>query len=127
MSAFKEWMKGPRQLQAMQLENENLSLRLQMQALVIEDITSVTNRDTKYKGNAYPAYADAIVELAQKYEGTADWGVVQTGNIIDVRSAFIAAGGLKVYPKDKKANKAENEMEFIQDFLEFNNLDREMV
>jgi len=95
--------------------------------LVIDDATTVTSRDTKYRGNAYPTYSEAVQEIAEKYEGTADWGVLQTGNIIDVRAAFISGGGLKVYPKDKRADPAEKEMEFIEAFLKYNNLDKEMV
>ena len=147
MGALKDWMRGPAKLEAMRLENENLTLKLEMQALVIEDVTSVTSRDKKYKGNAYQTYSEAVKELAEKYEGKADWGVVQTGNIIDIRAAFISAGGLKVYPNKAAAMKqgegekkpaegkkkpdpkefAANEMEFVQAFLEHNNLDHEMV
>jgi hypothetical protein len=147
MGALKEWMILPSKLRAARLENENLSLKCQLQALVIEDVTSVTNRDKKYKGNAYQTYSEAVKELADKYEGKADWGVVQTGNIIDVRASFISAGGLKVYPNKAAAMKqggdekniadgkkkpdlktfAANEMEFVQRFLEANSLDHEMV
>lgn len=127
MNALREWFRGPGQLQAMRAETDNLRAKVEFQALVIEDITTVTDRDKKYKGNAYQTYDEAIAELALKYEGEADWGVLQTGNIIDIRSAFITAGGLKAYPSDKKTDPAENEMEFIGDFFEFNNLDREMV
>lgn len=116
-----------RDMQAMRGELEDLKAKVQLQALVIDDATTVTSRDTKYRGNAYPSYADAVREIALKYEGTADWGVLQTGNIVDVRAAFISGGGLKIYPKDRKKDKAEKEMEFIEAFMDFNNLDREMV
>ena len=75
-----------------------------------------------YSGNVYTEYKTAIQELAKKYEGTADWGVLQVGNIIDLRSAFIIGQGLKLVPKDKKSR----EFEFIQAFIEHNNLDEEM-
>lgn len=75
-----------------------------------------------YAGNAYPEYKTAIQELAKKYEGTADWGVLQVGNIIDLRSAFIIGQGIKLVPKDKKSR----EFEFIKEFVEHNNLDEEM-
>lgn len=128
MGALKDWVTlGPAKLQALREEHANLEARCRLQALVIDDVTAVTDRDKRYKGNAYPSYSQAVAELAKKYDGTADWGVVQTGNIIDVRAAFISAGGLKIYPKDKKADKAEKEMEFVQRFLAANNLDHEMV
>jgi hypothetical protein len=114
-------------MQAMRSELDNLKATVKLQALVIDDATSVVNRDTKYRGNAYPSYKDAVNEIASKYEGTADWGVLQTGNIIDVRASFISGGGLKVFPKDKKADPAQKEMEFVERFLKSNNLDKEMV
>lgn len=118
---------GPSKLQAMRLERQNLALKCELQALVINDVTRVTDKDTKYKGNLYQTYGDAVKALADKYEGTADWGVVQTGNILDVRSAFISAGGLKVFPRDRKKEEAAAEMEFVNRFLETNSLDHEMV
>jgi len=75
-----------------------------------------------YSGNLYSEYKTAIQELAKKYEGTADWGVLQVGNIIDLRSAFIIGQGIKLVPKDKKSR----EFEFIKGFIEHNNLDEEM-
>jgi hypothetical protein len=81
----------------------------------------VTERKS-YVGNSYNEYKTAIAELAKKYEGTADWGVLQVGNIIDLRSAFIIGQGIKLVPK----NKDSREFEFIQGFIEQNNLDEEM-
>lgn len=131
MGAITDWLTGgPGKIQAMREETANLKAQVELQALFINDVSSVTNKDTKYKGNAYQTYSEAVKELADKYEGRADWGVVQTGNIIDVRAAFISAGGLKVFPKEKgKAGreKAAKEMEFVNAFLEANNLDHEMV
>lgn len=119
--------KRARQLQALVAQNQDLIETVKMQALVINDVTTVTNLDTRYKGNAYPSYDEAVEELIEKYEGTADWGVLQTGNIIDLRAAFIAGAGLKIFPKDATADPAENEMEFAEAFLDANSLEREMV
>lgn len=121
------WTARGRQMQAMRDELQGLKATVHEQALVINDVTTVTNLDTKYKGNAYTSYEEAVEELTAKYEGTAEWGVLQTGNIIDLRAAFIAGAGVKVYPKDKKTEAAKAEMDFVQAFLEANNLDREMV
>jgi hypothetical protein len=122
------WTPRGRQLQALMDQNHELVATVKMQALVINDVTSATNLDTKYKGNAYQSYADAVDELSAKYSGTADWGVLQTGNIVDLRAAFIAGGGLTPFPKDKRHPEgAKNEMDFVSSFFEANNLDREAV
>lgn len=74
------------------------------------------------KGNPYPGYAQAITELARKYEGVAEWGVLQARNIIDIRSAFIIGQGLKLVSDEKESR----EMVFIQALVKQNNLDEEM-
>ena len=51
-------------------------------------LESSLNRSTV--GNPYPNPNDAIAELAKKYEGTAEWGIQQIRNIIDVRSALLS-------------------------------------
>jgi hypothetical protein len=81
----------------------------------------VTERSS-YTGNSYTDYKTAIQALARKYEGVDSWGVLQVGNIIDLRSAFIIGQGIKLVPKDKNSR----EFKFIQEFIEHNNLDEEM-
>jgi len=78
-----------------------------------------------YTGNPYPNYYPAIIELSNKYEGIADWGIQQARNIIDIRAAFTIGQGIKVSLKDDKKSK-KNELDFINDFIEFNDLDEEM-
>lgn len=73
-------------------------------------------------GNAYQDYKSAITELCKKYEGTADWGVLQVGNIIDIRSAFIIGQGIKAVSEVKESR----ELEFINEFIEHNDLDEEL-
>lgn len=86
-------------------------------------------RTSSYAGNSYQDYRSAIQELARKYEGTADWGVLQVGNIIDLRSAFTIGQGIKIV-EEKKGKKTPNqtsrEFEFISEFIRHNNLDEEM-
>jgi hypothetical protein len=79
-------------------------------------------------GNHYTEYKSAIMELARKYEGTADWGVLQVGNIIDLRAAFIIGQGIKLVDdsKNKIAGTKTREVEYIEDFIKYNNLDEEM-
>lgn len=79
-----------------------------------------------YKGNAYGSYADAVVAIDEKYNGVAAWGTLQTGNIIDIRAAFIIAEGVQVSDATEDKS-AEAELEFATAFLSYNDLDREMA
>jgi hypothetical protein len=107
--------------------NEQLRQRNKLQALIIDDITTAQKADAKtYAGNEYREYMKTIIEIAKKYDGEAEWGVLQTGNIIDVRSAFIIGQGVAAIPTEK-AFKESDEMKFIRDFFSYNNLDREMA
>lgn len=128
MSIFTRRLRG---VQALRRQVDEMSEELRQTrktlALVIDDADSVTSSTSKYTGNDYDGYEEAIEELAQKYEGTADWGVLQTGAIVDVRSAFIIGEGLKVSPVDGDAEAAAREMEFADAFIEYNDLNREMV
>ena len=74
------------------------------------------------QGNPYRAYQAAVKALADKYDGTAEWGVLQVRNIIDVRSAFIIGQGIKLVCEDENSR----ELEFIDEFVRYNNLDEEM-
>ena len=116
------------ELAAMRTDFEQLKEVAKLQALVIDDITTAAAGKQTYVANAYQTYREVINEISKKYEGKAEWGVLQTGNIIDVRSAFIAGEGIAVGPADpaNKKFKESNEFAFIKDFLLFNDLDREM-
>lgn len=92
--------------------------------LVKDDILTLQDKMTKYKGNKYTSYKSAVAEINRKYSGTADWGVLQTGSIIDLRAAFIIGEGLKIV---KKADDANAEYDWVQKFLEYNDLDKEVV
>lgn len=81
--------------------------------------------DTRYKGNQYASYSAAVMEIDKKYSGEADWGVLQTGNIIDLRAAFIINQGIKVVRK--KAGEGDAEIEWANKFLEYNDLDKEVA
>lgn len=79
--------------------------------------------NTTYTGSTYKTASAAISELAKKYDGSADWGNQQARNIIDLRAAFIIGQGLKISKKEEKFDK---ELEFIKDFIDYNDLDEEM-
>ncbi|NCC60040.1 MAG: hypothetical protein EOM12_03690 [Verrucomicrobiae bacterium] len=77
-------------------------------------------------GNPYTNYKEAIAETAKKYEGTAQWGVQQVRNIIDVRSAFIIGQGFKLIESGApQGAKKSREMEFVEEFVKHNDLDEE--
>ena len=94
-----------------------------LQHLVKDDILTLTEKTTKYRGNEYTSYTSAVQEISKKYNGNADWGVLQTGNIIDLRAAFIINEGLKIV---KKTDDADAEYEWVKRFFEYNDLDKEM-
>ena len=77
----------------------------------------------KYKGNEYQNYTIAVNAIADKYNGTSDWGVLQTGNIIDLRAAFIINEGLKIVRNKPDSDK---EYKWAHEFIEYNNLDKEV-
>jgi len=108
-----------------ELENKNKileDLKLQMSQNILE----LTEEEKRFKGNEYNSYDKAILEIEKKYNGTAQWGVLQTGNIIDLRGVFIMADGLRIMPKNEKKEPAENEMNFCDAFMRYNNLDEEV-
>jgi hypothetical protein len=94
-------------------------------AQMASDILTAREDSKKYKSNYYPSYETAVQEINSKYKATADWGVVQTGNIIDLRAAFTIAEGISIKPKKKGEGQAE--LKFAQDFLEYNDLDKEII
>jgi len=96
----------------------------QLNHLIRDDILSMTDRVGRYRANTYRTYETAVAEINKKYNGTADWGVLQTGSIIDLRAAFIIGEGLKIVKKDKDANA---EYDWAHEFLEYNDLDQEVT
>jgi len=95
----------------------------QLQHLLKDDILSLQEKASRYKGNDYTTYSDAVVAINEKYNGTADWGVLQTGNIIDLRAAFIINEGPKIVKKDTNA---QLEYDWATRFFEYNDLDKEV-
>jgi len=108
------------------MKKEVGKLKVQIQKMV--DILSATEEDDTgtYKGNEYKTYSKAINAIDKKYNGAANWGVLQTGNIIDLRAAFIIARGIKIVQKEKGID-ASREIKWAKDFLEYNDLDKEVV
>lgn len=112
-------MPGARRVAALEIEVKLLR-SVQESMLVAGDAEA----QAKYKGNSYPTYDKTVTEISRKYQGVADWGILQTGNVIDLRAAFIIGQGLKLTAKTEDA---ENEMAFTQKFIEDNGLDHELA
>lgn len=102
------------------------SRSVELQEIFALKIADLESQDVKYKGNAYTSYENAVIAIEKKYNATADWGVVLTGNIIDLRAAFIIGNGLQIRPTGKK-KEAEAELKWIDDFMAYNKLDRELA
>ena len=81
----------------------------------------------KYVGNEYRTYSTAVKAIESKYVGTAEWGTVLTGSIIDLRAAFTIGQGIRVVTaEDTTEEDAKAELEFANDLFEYNKLDKEM-
>lgn len=95
-----------------------------LQHLIRDDILTILDKTTTYQGNKYNTYPSAVSEIDRKYRGVADWGVLQTGNIIDLRAAFIIGEGISII---KKVDEADKEHEWAERFLQYNDLDEEVA
>jgi len=113
-------------VQLMRKDVKDLNIHIRelnkFQALVVDEILSIKRETALYVGNQYKTYASAVAEIDKKYNGSADWGVLQTGNIIDLRASFIISEGVKFKKKEKGA---DAEMEFVEKLFKDNNIDRE--
>lgn len=107
------------------LQTKEITRQKKIQATLSKDILTLTETIEKNTGNDYPDYATAVAAIADKYNGKAKWGVLQTGQIIDLRSAFILGEGIKILPKTKGID-ATREIEWARSFFEYNALDEEM-
>ncbi|MBE3126193.1 MAG: hypothetical protein IMZ57_11125 [Acidobacteria bacterium] len=116
--------KKKQQIQALEGELSGIRQVAALQALAID--TFSTAQSKRYAGNEYRDYKTTIAEIAKKYDGSAEWGVLQTGNIIDVRAAFIIGQGVAAIPLEKK-DVESNEVNFTRDFFAFNKLSRNMA
>jgi len=106
--------------------NEGPGLKKQIVSLQhdLDILISGAIETTGYTGNNYATASAAIKELAKKYDGSAEWGNQQVRNIIDLRAAFTIGQGVKLVLKEKE--KTTRELEYIQAFVDRNDLDEEM-
>lgn len=110
-----------KEIDELKLSNEKL---VKTQSLIVDDILVATSALKTYRGNAYQGYETQVSAIDEKYRGIADWGVLQVGNIIDLRSSFIIGQGIKVV---KTQEDGDREVAFVRDFLDYNNLDAEVI
>lgn len=97
-----------------------------LQHLVEDILTGITiNPSAKYKGNNYQTYEKMVEQLSKMYNGCGDWGCDLAKVIIELRAAFTLAGGISV--RLKKDSEGKNELDFINRFIDINNLDEEVV
>ena len=109
-------------------QNERLEKRAkEVQELIVDDILSIKQRQDTYVGNDYRDYPSAVQAIAEKYNGEADWGCLQTGTVVDLRAAFILGDGIKIVHTTPEKSQAQAELDFCKDFLEYNSLDGEMA
>ena len=116
--------KTRQKIQALEGELSGIRQLAALQAQAID--TFSTSQSKRYAGNEYRDYKTTIAEIAKKYDGLAEWGVLQTGNIIDVRAAFIVGQGVAPIPLEKK-DVDSDEIKFARDFFAFNKLNRNMA
>lgn len=114
-----------KQLQEMRTELDlSQERQKKLQMLIIDDLLTARESTVNYRGNEYQSYSAAVTEIDRKYRGLADWGVLQTGAIIDLRAAFIISQGIKIIPE---AEGADREVEWAESFLRYNDLDKEVA
>uniref|UniRef100_A0A6M3LWZ7 Portal protein n=1 Tax=viral metagenome TaxID=1070528 RepID=A0A6M3LWZ7_9ZZZZ len=108
------------------LTRQIASLQNEIQASfdVTTNLTNTTN--THYIGNPYTTYDTQVTQLGKLYDNLAPWGCMITKNIIDIRTAFSVGEGVDVKKREGFKGTAEKELEWVEDFMQFNNLDEEM-
>jgi len=114
-----------RKIQSLETKVDRQTESMKTQSLIIDDLLTARERADagRFRGNEYTSYESAIPEIVAKYNATADWGVIQTGNIIDLRAAFIIGQGINVIDRTTGEASAEREIKWAEQFLEYNGLD----
>jgi len=107
------------------LERQNRGLQLKIQEMAKRNILAFTDEDDldasgKPRGNTYNSYDAALSAINSKYTATAKWGVLQVGNIVDLRAAFIMGQGPEVVADPG----AQRELDFVNALFEYNYLDK---
>ena len=128
-----QYMKQRDRLKSKEMKGAIRSLSEQVKILksfqayaMSKDILSVTDDDSRWRGNDYQDIKEAVEEIDKKYRNASDWGCFQTGSIVDLRAAFIIQEGISIIAAKGQAG-AEKEIAFVERLLKFNDLDREIA
>ena len=79
---------------------ERLVKTREAMVVTIADLTK-----KKYVGNEYRTYSTAVKAIESKYVGTAEWGTILTGSIIDLRASFTMGQGVKIVAAENTTEK----------------------
>lgn len=109
------------------LLEEQVSKYKHVQETLVKDILTLKEYERSVKGNDYQEYAAAVQAISDKYNNQANWGCMQTGIIIDLRSAFILGEGVQIASTTRTKEEAGKEIAWANDFLDYNDLDAEMA
>jgi len=102
----------------------DLALQAASQITVGEtDDESSSNKH--YTGNPYKTYASKVGALTKMYEGKKDWGNDVAKNVVDIRAAFLVGSGVKVVPNEDYKGNTDREIDFINSFIAYNNIDKD--
>jgi len=112
-----------RQIQELEAENRRL---VKVQELIVDNILTVQETDVTWTGNRYKTYDTAVQNVALKYAGNADWGVLQVGNIVDLRAAYVIGQGIKLSLAEDEDAENSPELKFAKRFIAKNELDHEL-
>jgi len=97
--------------------------RVQNIRIDLDTASNVTGK--AFTGNNYKSYEQAITAIKSKYCCTADWGVLLTGVIIDLRTALIQGGEIEITTRksgDKEDKPTEFETAWVEEFMKYNKL-----
>lgn len=130
MSIFNRQGEMKREVAELRASSEKMAAEITryrgVQETLVKDILTLQEVSRTYVGNDYQDYTTAVQEISEKYTGLADWGVLQTRTVIDLRAAFILGEGVRVTHTTETRAEAERELQFVEDFREFNDLDGEL-
>jgi hypothetical protein len=77
--------------------------------------------------NPYTTKEAQVAEIIRKFHGIADYGNQFVQRIIAVKTSFVMPKGVGLAVEDAAADPAEAEMEFLEQFLDYNDLNQELA
>ena len=96
MSIFNRQGEMKREVAELRASSEKMAAEITryrgVQETLVKDILTLQEVSRTYVGNDYQDYTTAVQEISEKYTGLADWGVLQTRTVIDLRGTSERAG-----------------------------------